>query len=91
MELVSLCGYKFIALCLVTLSQIFAGTLGSYGVMAVVGALYCYFFYCQCKRYLRSSLNESVAAGQGFFNTKRGFCVINCGVQFLLIWYLSYN
>ena len=46
LELVSLCGYKFIALCLVTLSQIFAGTLGSYGVMAIVGGLYCYFFYC---------------------------------------------
>ena len=49
-ELVAYTGYKFVILCLVMLAHIFGGLMVSYGVMAVFGSLFCYFYLCTLKR-----------------------------------------
>lgn len=44
-ELVALTGYKFVVLCPIAVAELLVGYLGSYGVMALLGSTYAYFFW----------------------------------------------
>ena len=59
LDLLSLTGYKFIPLCIVTTSQIAFGEMISYGVLVGFGALYCLFFYKMLQRYQRFKLGDA--------------------------------
>ena len=94
LDTLSLCGYQFVILCFITSAQLLAGTAISYGVLGVFGAIYCLFFYFTCKQYTSRHrvMDEATRAGEGgFFNPKQMVAVILCGLQFALLWYLSYN
>lgn len=55
LELVCYTGYKFVVLCIVMLAELIGGLMAGYGTMAVVGLLFCYFYYCTLRRLQTSS------------------------------------
>ncbi len=55
MELLCYTGYKFVALCLIVISDGLLGTLGSYGALFVFGGLYAWFFFATLKSNISSN------------------------------------
>lgn len=92
-ELVAYTGYKFVVLCLVMLAQVLGGaeygTMVSYGTMVVFGLMYCVFFFMTLRRY--QTAHTLAEHAQSHSLNKKTFQIGNCGVQFALIWLLSYN
>ena len=55
LELLSYTGYKFVALCFVVIADGLTGTMGSYGTLAINGALFAWFFFKTLKRSITSN------------------------------------
>ena len=71
LELVCYTGYKFVVLCFVMLAHLFGGQMACYGTMAIVGALFCYFYYCTLRRLQTSTtLAEHAREGSHSLNKK---------------------
>ena len=88
-ELMAYTGYKFVILCIVMLGLILGGTNVSYGLMVTFGALFCYFYFCTLRRYQTAHTLAEHAQSHGL--NKKTFQLLNCGLQFILIWIISYN
>ena len=70
-ELLCYTGYKFVILCIVMVAHTLGGLMVSYGVMAVVGLLFCYFYFCTLKRQMTAhTLAEHAKEGTHSLNKK---------------------
>ena len=67
------------------------GYIASYILMGIFGSMYCYFFFCTLRRYQTAHTLAEHARESSHSLNKKTFQICNCGIQFILIWFLSYN